>query len=53
MNEKATRMYESLQGIFKNESETELKLLALKLTEVKHDNKKRGIGNLTQRQKHL
>ena len=35
MNEKATRMYETLQGIFKNE--TELKLLALKLTEVKHD----------------
>lgn len=40
MSEKATRMYESLQGIFKNESETELKLLALKLTEVKHDNKR-------------
>ena len=37
MNEKATRMYESLQRVFKDESETELKLLALKLTEVKHD----------------
>ena len=45
MNEKATRMYESLQGIFKNESETELKQLALKLTEVKHDKRDRPSKN--------